>query len=395
MGQAPHRLGNGVARRTVIALVVTGTAFALAVPGSSWGRTSTSTHRAAVSEAGRGCTNSTRLHQWTLRRLAWQTVIVPVDENHVRDAAREVQAGAGGLILFGSKAPKDLRSRLGRLLSSAPHGIRPIVMTDEEGGSVQRMPNLVGSLPSARYMGKHWTPRHIRKVARSVAVQMRKAHVTMDLAPVLDLDGRAGPDADDAIGTRSFNPKVKVATRAGVAFARGLRDGGVVPVVKHFPGIGAVDGSTDLRRAATPPWRRVRSHDLLPFRSAIEAGLPAVMVGNARVPGLTKRPASIARPVVHRVLRHDLGFRGLLIPDSLTAGAVASRFGLPRAAVMALRVGEDMVLFNTTAPRLWSTSSGVVSAVVRAVRAGTLTRARLENAVGHVLGAKNVDLCAD
>jgi beta-N-acetylhexosaminidase len=391
MGQAPHRLGNGGARRTA-ALVVTAAALALAVPGSSWGRT---TRTPQVADTGRACTTTDRIHGWALRRLAWQTVIVPVAQTHVAEASREVKAGAGGVILFGSQAPTDLRSRLGRLVSSPPHGLLPIVMTDEEGGSVQRMPNLVGSMPSARYMGKHWTPHHIRRVARFVATKMRSAHVTMDLAPVLDLDGRAGPNARDAIGSRSFSPKVKVATKAGMAFARGMRDGGVVPVVKHFPGIGAADGNTDLRRAKTPPWRRVRTHDLLPFRSAIEAGLPAVMVGNARVPGLTKRPASISRAVVHGVLRRDLGFRGLLIPDSLTARAVASRFGLPHAAVTALRVGEDMVLFNTTASRLWPTSNDVVSAIVSAVREGTLSRARLENAVGHVLTAKSVDLCAD
>jgi beta-N-acetylhexosaminidase len=216
----------------------------------------------------------------------------------------------------------------------------------------------------------------------------------MDLAPVLDLDGRPGPDTSDAIGTRSFSPRRSVATPDGLAFARGLGAGGVVPVVKHFPGIGGADGNTDLTLASTPPWREVRRNDLLPFRSAVRAGLPAVMVSNARVPGLTRQPASLSRAVVHRVLRGDLGFGGLVLPDSLTAGAVsAAGFGLDRAAVRGLAVGEDMVLFNATAGQLSSTTRGVVGAVAAAVRRGVLPRGRLEAAVGHALRAEHVDLC--
>jgi beta-N-acetylhexosaminidase len=396
MNAEPRRRPD--ARRTAVALVVAVAAVTMAGPATAWARTSapdTGTQVRGSAPRAAGCTNAGRLHHWRVHRLAEQTVIVPVEETHVGAASSEVAAGAGGVILFGSRAPSDLGSRLAHLMSLAPAGLAPVVMTDEEGGSVQRMPNLVGSVPSARDMGRHWTAARIQSVARHVAVRMAHAHVTMDLAPVLDLDGRSGPNASDAIGTRSFSPHRKIATRDGLAFAHGLQAGGVVPVVKHFPGIGAADGNTDLRQASTPPWSDVRTHDLRPFRSAVRAGLPAVMVSNARVPGLTKLPASLSRAAVHGVLRHDLGFRGLVLPDSLTAGAVTGAgFGLPRAAVRALSVGDDMVLFGASPDRLRTTTENVVNAVVSAVHAGTLPRSRLESAVGHVLRAKRVDLCA-
>jgi beta-N-acetylhexosaminidase len=329
-----------------------------------------------------------------VHRLAEQTVVVPVDENHVAAASSVVAAGVGGVILFGSRAPQDLGRRLAHLRALAPHGIPPVVMTDEEGGSVQRMANLVGSVPSARYMGRHWTAARIHAVAHRLGTRLHRAQVTMDLGPVLDLDGRAGPDANDAIGTRSFSPHVRVATRDGLAFARGLKAGDVVPVVKHFPGIGRADGNTDLRPASTPPWREVRAHDLKPFRSAIAAGLPAVMVSNTRVPGLTRLPASLSRSAVNGVLRRDLGFSGLVLPDSLSAGAVtAAGFGLEKAAVRALAVGDDMVLFGSAPDGLSATTRSVVHAVVSAVRAGHLPRARLESAVGHVLEVQHIELC--
>ncbi|MGA8246144.1 MAG: glycoside hydrolase family 3 N-terminal domain-containing protein [Nocardioides sp.] len=341
------------------------------------------------------CTNQHRLHDWGTRRLAEQTVVVPVQETAVGDAEPEVADGAGGVILFGSRAPDDLASRLAALTAQAPDGIAPIVMTDEEGGTVQRMADLVGSVPSARHMGSTMTPRHIHRIAHRLGTRMKAAGVTMDLAPVLDLDGRAGPNDDDAIGTRSFSPRRRVATPAGLAFAQGLEDGGEIPVVKHFPGLGSANGNTDLRLAATEPWRLLRKNDLLPFEAAVDAGVPSVMVSNARIPGLTKLPASLARPVVHRVLRHQLGFHGLVLPDSLTAGAVvAAGYSLARAAVRALVVGDDMVLFNTASAHLPATTRHVVDALVSAVRSGDLSRDRLESAVGHVLSAKHVDLCA-
>ena len=120
---------------------------------------------AAATGRGTGCGNRHELHQWGARRLAEQTVVVPVQETQVGLAEPEVADGAGGVILFGSRAPDDLAARLAHLRAQAPDGITPLVMTDEEGGTVQRMANLVGSVPSARHMGSTMTPAHIHSLA--------------------------------------------------------------------------------------------------------------------------------------------------------------------------------------------------------------------------------------
>jgi beta-N-acetylhexosaminidase len=256
------------------------------------------------------------------------------------------------------------------------------------------MANLVGRIPSARHMGSTMTPKEIRALAHRAADRMAAAGVTMDLAPVLDLDNRPGPSATNPDGTRSFSIRRSVTTPDGLAFARGLESGGVIPVVKHFPGLGGATGNTDLTAAATRPWSRLRKDGLLPFSAAVEAGIPAIMVANAVVPGLTSRPATISPAAVHHVLRRRLGFHGLVLPDSLTAAALrAAGYDLRHAAVAALRVGNDMVLFNATAGQVAGTTERVVRAVVHAVRARRLSRARLTSAVRHVLHAKGVDLC--
>src|SRR5205823_1707907 len=200
-------------------------------------------------------------------------------------------------ILFGSSAPTNLGAQLQALNAVAPDGIKPFIMTDEEGGVVQRMANLVGSIPSARQMGATMTPAQIEQLAFGLAQRMRAAGVTMDLAPVLDVDGGQGPNNFNADGTRSFSANVATASGDGVAFAAGLRN--------------------------------------------------AVMVANATVPGLTNQPASVSPAVINGILRGRLGFQGLVITDSLSAVALsANGYTVPSAAVAALDAGADMVLYN-------------------------------------------------
>ena len=340
------------------------------------------------------CTTAGVVSTWSLRRQARQTIVVPVSENRVSAVSAQVAAGVGGVILFGSTAPADLGTQLRALTSLAPGGIRPFVMSDEEGGAVQRMANLVGSMPSARTMAATMTTTEVRQLAREVGTRMRRAGVTMDLAPVLDLDNGVGPNATNPDGTRSFSIDSTVTTRYGLAFARGLLDADVVPVVKHFPGLGQATANTDVAPAFTQPWTTLQQHGLLPFTASISAGMPAVMTTNARVPGLAPLPASLSWRAIHQVLRQRLAFHGLVLTDSLSAVAIsAAGFHIPRASVRALVVGADMVLFGAPADRVADVTSRVRRAIVAAVGSGELPRARLQRAVVHVLHAKHVTLC--
>jgi beta-N-acetylhexosaminidase len=185
-----------------------------------------------------------------------------------------------------------------------------------------------------------------------------------------------------------------IAQSDGLAFANGLMAAGVVPVVKHFPGLGGATGNTDSMAAATLPWSNLQTNGLLPFTAAVRSGLPAVMVANATVPGLTNLPASLSSNAINGVLRGQLGFSGLVITDSLSATAVqAAGYSVPGASVQALQAGADVVLFNATPTTVASLTQQVVAAIVAAINAGSLTRSRLENAVGHILSAKHTNLC--
>jgi beta-N-acetylhexosaminidase len=136
------------------------------------------------------------------------------------------------------------------------------------------------------------------------------------LAPlrVLDLSDGPGPDAGDPDGARSFSINASIATAYGLAFAQGLQEGGVIPVVKHFPGLGQASYNTDFGPAFDPPLSVLKAGSLRPFEAAITAGVPAMMVGNVSIPGLTgSLPATLSAPAITGSLRHQLGFRGLVL----------------------------------------------------------------------------------
>lgn len=352
--------------------------------------------RPAGATLSTACTNASVLAGWSNERLAMMTIGVPVEETTPSEVESEVADGAGGVLLFGTSAPSNLGSMLTQLRDRVPGHLGLLVMTDEEGGGVQRMANLVGNLPWARTMGDDWTPDHIERAVRRVAEKMKAAGVNMDLAPVVDVDGRdVYPGASDPDGYRSFSGTTSVVERDGLAYAKGLIRGHVIPVLKHFPGLGGVSGNTDDGPAHTIPWSEEQTRGLPPFTAGIAAHLPAIMTSNATVPGLASYPASLSPAATGRELESTLGFHGFVITDSLTAGAITDAgWTVPEAAVQALVAGADMVIFsfpsNTTVS---SETSQMASAIVAAVGRRTLARSRLIAAAGAVLAVRHKSLC--
>jgi beta-N-acetylhexosaminidase len=353
------------------------------------------------------CTNGGVIARWTVARKAALVLAPPVydfDQQAEQVAAAD---GAGGLLFLGSATPPaNLASQLAAAFGSRAQSIRPLVMADEEGGGIQRLAGgAVASMPWPRQMAATMTPGQVQSLGRQMATGMRSLGVTVDLAPVVDVDGRPGPSASNPDGLRSFSADPATAARYGVAFMQGVESAGVVPVVKHFPGLGGTTRNTDYGPAATLPLDQLEEGGLVPFRAAIAARAPAVMVSNATVPGLTTLPASLSAAAITGLLRHQLGFGGLVMTDSLSAGAItAAGYSLPAAVVGAISAGADMVMFGSTLTpaqtaalspaALDYTVHQLVASLQAAVANGSLPVSRLDQAVGHVLAAGGVNLCS-
>jgi beta-N-acetylhexosaminidase len=343
------------------------------------------------------CSNTSVLETWSNERLAAMTIAVPVQETSSSDVAPEVRQGVGGVVLFGTSAPVDLGRQLAALRNQVPGRLGLLVMTDEEGGGVQRMANLVGSLPWPRQMATDWTRYHLRRAVYRMGLKMKAAGVNMDLAPVVDVDGsnQVFPNRYNADGWRSFGGDPIAVAKDGIDFAKALMKAHVVPVLKHFPGLGGASYNTDDGPAHTLPWTQERQRGLPPFSMGIAAGIPAIMTSNATVPNLASYPVSLSPAATGRELETTLGFHGFVVTDSLSALAIAdSGWSIPSAAVQALVAGADMVMFSSTpGTTVQGETDAITSAVVTAVARGTLPRSRLVAAAGAVLHVHHKSLC--
>ncbi len=349
----------------------------------------------AVNSPRTTCTTVQPLSTWSLVQLANETVIVPFRATDLSQARNAALEGFGGIILFGSTGPANLKWRIAAMRLAVPRHAGFLVMTDDEGGGVWRMSNLVPWLPWARALGRQ-PDGIVEALARQRAKSMVKNGITVDLAPVLDIDGRnVEPGPTNADGYRSFSGHASVVEAKGIAFMRGLIEGGVLPVVKHFPGLGGVSPNTDYGGALTKPWLVVQKTSLAPFVAAIAAGAPAIMTSNAIVPGLSRLPASLSRAVITGELRNTLHFKGLIITDSLSAGAIHDAgLSVVAAGVAAVAAGADAVLFSVpshgTAVGL---ANSISHAIVRAVQRHQISKATLIAAAQRVVAAQGANIC--
>ena len=171
---------------------------------------------------------------------------------------------------------------------------------------------------------------------QSRSARLRAAGINVSLAPVADVPSVPGA----ALAGRAFSPDSGVAGDSVAAAVRGWREGGVAPTVKHFPGLGGGTSQHRPRQRDDRSQRRqLRRRDLGPFRRAIEAGVPLVMVGHARYPAIDgSRIASQSKAVIG-LLRDELGFRGVVITDSTEAAAVLAVSGRSGGRLRNVRAG--------------------------------------------------------
>jgi len=205
----------------------------------------------------------------------------------------------------------------------------------------------------------------------------------VNFAPVLDVG--TGP----GIGDRSFSNDAALVVDYGVATIEGFSDGGVLTVVKHFPGHGSADYDSHDGRSVGPPLLELTQTDLVPFQAAIATGKSAIMVGHTEIPDVTDGvPSSLSSAAIQGLLRDDLGFGGLVVTDALNMKAVSDRWSIEEAVVMALGAGADLMVLGSLAD-----VAPAFAAIDEAVYQGQLQVDRVNDAAINVLRAKKVNAC--
>jgi beta-N-acetylhexosaminidase len=279
-------------------------------------------------------------------------------------------------------------------LTAIAHSAGPLglaVSVDEEGGRVERLSSLIGSAPSARVLAQTKSPDAVYQLALEHGRKMRNDGITIDFAPVVDVTDATD---DTVIGDRSFSDNTAVVAQYAGEYAKGLREAGVLPVLKHFPGHGRASGDSHKGWVVTPPLGDLKDLDLGPYRTLLGQLPVGVMIGHMQVPGLTgSDPASLS-PAAVALLRKgtDYGgppFNGPVFTDDLsTMKAITERYSVPEAVLKALQAGSDNALWVSTAEVV-----AVLDRLEAALGNHELSMANVDASVRRMANAKAFSSC--
>lgn len=346
--------------------------------------------RAAVDE---------RIGAMTLEQKVAQLFIV-TPEALVEGVSQVTQAGdmtrdgvaahpVGGIVYFAQNLldPEQTTTMLANVKQfyADAGNVAPFIAVDEEGGTVVRVADNEAfgaqDVGDASALGSAGDTEAAKRAAEQIADYLMPLGFNLDFAPVADV---VDPLRSDTMGLRSFSSDAAVAADMVRAEVEGFRDKKMLCCAKHFPGIGAAAGDSHegaITIEATN--EELETVDLVPFRAAIEAGVPMIMVGHVSLPNIVgdSTPAPLSSAVVQGMLRDSLGYTGIIVTDSLSMGAITNYYSPAEAAVAALKAGCDVPLMPE---RLDEAYQGVLSAV----QVGELTEERLDESLTRILTAK-------
>ena len=324
----------------------------------------------------------------TLNEKLGQMQIVGIEGYKIDDGAKQMieELHIGGFILFGSniKSPEQLLELNNSLKSANSVNKIPLfISVDEEGGRISRISKTIKNLPSNKDIGKINNEEFSYEIGMLLAEKVKVFGFNMNFAPVLDINSNP---KNPVIGDRAFGSKAEVVRDLGVQTMLGIRSGGVVPVVKHFPGHGdtSVDSHVGLP-SVDNDLERLKNFELIPFEAAIDNGAECVMVAHILLLKIdAKNPATLSKTIITDILRKQLKFEGVVITDDMTMGAITKNYDLATAAVQAVNAGSDIILVA----HKYENALATMKSLKEAVQAGKITEKRIDQSVYRILKLK-------
>jgi beta-N-acetylhexosaminidase len=329
------------------------------------------------------------LRAMSLEQKIGQRFMCWVEGTQISEQSLElIRQSAAGVILYpwnveNLQQVRELTSSLQRAALAADPPIGLFIAVDQEGGRVAafRARELSGLAP-AFYWGGYADPRYVTAAAYLACREIRALGCNMNLAPVLDLYGQADTTI---IGDRSFGADPQLVGRLGVAYLQGARQAGVISVAKHFPGHG---GSTVDSHGQLPvvdlSEQTLMERDLLPFRMAVRAGAEALMTAHVLFPQLDPEyPATVSARILRGLLRKRLGFRGVIISDGISMGALSRNFSVSDSLALMFQAGLDLVLVHSRYDLV-----ELKLEVLRLLHSGAVSEEQIEEGAERVLRLK-------
>lgn len=294
----------------------------------------------------------------------------------------------GNVILFtrnmqSARQVRDLCAEMQKRIRQST-GIPAFISVDQEGGMVSRMPEDATNFPGAMAVAATGNPHNAFIAGSCTAQELCAMGINVDIAPVLDIN--SNPD-NPVIGVRSYGDQPEVVSRFGIEMMRGLKSGGVMPVIKHFPGHGdtLVDSHLGLPEVKKT-LEELAHNELIPFQNAINNDAECVMTSHILFPAIEKEkvPGTMSSAIITELLKQKLKFGGLVMTDCLEMNAIQSYYGTANGALAAVRAGAHIVCISHTA----KLAQDAVNLLENAVRSGELPEVLIDEAVKKIMYTK-------
>ncbi|MFC5604509.1 beta-N-acetylhexosaminidase [Sporosarcina koreensis] len=328
------------------------------------------------------------LDKMTLEEKIGQLLIVGMEGKTYGDELDRLirQYHVGGILLVGKNIsyPAGMLKLLNESkMANADYEIPLFISVDEEGGRVSRLPPNMKKLPAAQYFGRIGDETLAYESGSYLATLLNAFGYNMNYAPVLDVHSNP---KNPVIGDRSFSSDSEEVADLGVAVMRGMRDNGIISVVKHFPGHGDTHMDSHLSLPVIEKTMdELQKTELIPFQRAIEEQVDVIMVAHIMFPELDdKYPSSLSKKIITDLLRADMHFDGVVITDDLTMGAIVNDYSVPEAALQSFIAGSDLLLIAGD----YENQVGTINALADAVQEGTISEGRIDESVKRILTLK-------
>lgn len=327
-----------------------------------------------------------QMSQMTIDEKIGQLFIGSIEGTSLTKKTKDfiVNEHLGGVILFSDNLedPKQSHKLINNLKQSSAAGAVPLFISiDQEGGRVTRLPGL-NPIKSAAEIGQT-DAEFAQKQGEVIARQLKAFGFQLNFAPVLDIKSN---EKNTVIGDRAYGDNASAVSEIGISVMKGMQTENVIAAVKHFPGHGdTLEDSHEVLPVLNKTMKELKANELIPFQEAIEDGADMVLMGHIIVKELDdKEPASLS-PRAVELLREDMGFKGVIITDDLTMGAIADHYDMGAASVKALKAGADIIMIAHGDELLQDGIKGVKQALSE----GTLTEEQLNEHVRRILILKH------
>ena len=330
-----------------------------------------------------------KINKMTMEEKLGQLVMVGLDGYSIDDNAKTLISTykVSGFIFFSRNIESQQQSlELANSLKAFNEensNIPLLLGVDEEGGRVSRLPPQYKKLPTNQKIGSINNADFSREIGEILGQQVNSLGLNLDFAPVIDI--MSNPK-NTVIGNRSFGSNADVVTSLGLSTHDGIKSQNVIPVIKHFPGHGdtTVDSHVGLP-VVTKSLDQLSKLELIPFEAAIKNGADVVMVSDILMQQLdSKYPASFSKAIITELLREKMGFKGVVITDDITMGAVTKNYTLGDMAVKSLQAGSDIILICHN----FNKQIEVLNSIKSAVQNGEISEQYIDEKVYRVLSLK-------